>query len=154
MPPQSAGILLFRRRPGAIEFLLIHPGGPFWAKKDAGAWSIPKGEINPGEDPLAAARREFNEETGFTAPPDAIPLTPVRLRSGKLIHAWAAEGDCDATAIRSITFTMEWPPRSGKHADFPEADRAVWFSAAEAKAKLHPAQAPLIDQLLNHLAAK
>jgi predicted NUDIX family NTP pyrophosphohydrolase len=144
---RSAGILLHRRRGGAIEVFLVHPGGPFWKNRDAGAWSIPKGEYAEGEDALDAAKREFAEETGFPLSGTTLPLEPVRQRSGKLVHAWAVEGDCDAAAVRSNLFSMEWPPRSGRMAEFPEVDRAEWFPLEEARRRIHPAQAPLLDQL-------
>ena len=144
---RSAGILLYRRADGMLELLLVHPGGPFWAKRDLGAWTIPKGEIVEGEDPLAAARRELTEETGVAANPSAIALTPLRQAGGKLVLAWAVEGDCDASRIRSNTFTMEWPPRSGRMAQFPEVDRAAWFEPGEARRRILPSQAPFIDEL-------
>ncbi len=147
----SAGILLYRRVGDTIEFFLVHPGGPFWAKKDLGSWSIPKGEYGPEEEPLAAARREFNEETGFAVDGDFIALTPLKQRSGKLISAWAVEGSIDETAINSNMFSMEWPPKSGKSAEFPEVDRAGWFGPVEARLKLIPGQVPFIDSLLAHL---
>ena len=146
---RSAGILLYRRAVGGLEVLLVHPGGPFWTnKKDAGAWSIPKGEYEPGEDPLAAARREFEEELG-SAPPNgqALEIGEVRQRSGKLVCAWALEGDLDATAAFSNTFTMEWPPRSGQTQEFPEVDRAEWFGVEDAREKINPAQAAFLDRL-------
>ncbi|HZW07346.1 MAG TPA: NUDIX domain-containing protein [Phycisphaerales bacterium] len=147
MPETSAGILLFRRAP-ALQVLLVHPGGPFWKSKDAGAWTIPKGKVEPGEEPLAAALREFTEETGVTPPPSVpIALTPVRLKSGKAVHAWAVEGDCDAAAIVSNTVRMEWPPRTGRFIDIPEVDRAAWLTTTEAADKINPAQLPLIQQL-------
>ena len=146
---RSAGILLHRRgADGAREVLLVHPGGPFWAKKDAGAWSIPKGEYDDGEDARAAALREFAEELGAPPPDgDLVDLGEVRQRSGKTVVAWALEGDADADAIRSNTFTMEWPPRSGTMREFPEVDRAGWFGLDEAREKILPAQAPLLDRL-------
>ncbi len=147
MAKQSAGILLFRRRDAAIEVFLVHPGGPFWAKKDDGVWSLPKGEISPGEDALAAARREFQEETGFTLEGPMDPLTPVKQPSGKIIHAWVKEGDCDALAVRSNTFVMEWPPRSGRKQEFPEIDRAGWFSISEALIKIGQGQIPFLLEL-------
>ena len=157
MPSRSAGILLYRRS-AAPEVLLVHPGGPFWAKKDAGAWSIPKGEYDEGDDPRACALREFEEELGTPLPPgtDLVELGTVRQKSGKLITAYAAEGDLDAGAIRSNTFTIEWPPRSGRMRDFPEVDRAAWFSLEQANEKLNPAQAELLVRLaplLNRRAA-
>jgi predicted NUDIX family NTP pyrophosphohydrolase len=144
----SAGILLVRRREHGLEVFLVHPGGPFWARKDLGAWSIPKGEIAEGEDPLAAARRELQEETGFTFDGDARPLTPLRQPSGKTVIAFAVEGDCDPAALRSNLFSMEWPPKSGQHAEFPEVDRGAWFPLEEARAKILKGQAPFLDELL------
>jgi predicted NUDIX family NTP pyrophosphohydrolase len=138
MPKQSAGVLLFRRRGGALEVFLVHPGGPFWAKKDLGAWSIPKGEYEPDEDPLAAARREFAEEIGILPAGDFVTLSPVRQRSGKIVRAFAIEGDLDPKTITSNTFVVEWPPRSGKRREFPEIDRAGWFPLEAAKEKLIP----------------
>src|SRR3954471_13014343 len=145
---RSAGILLHRRRDGAHEVLLVHPGGPFWAKKDAGAWSIPKGEYEDGEDARACALREFAEELG-SPPPDGelVDLGEVRQRGGKVVTAWALAGDADADAIRSNTFTMEWPPRSGTMREFREVDRAAWFALDEARERILPAQAPLLDRL-------
>ncbi|HUQ48954.1 MAG TPA: NUDIX domain-containing protein [Gemmatimonadaceae bacterium] len=144
----SAGILMYRRTGDtSIEVFLIHPGGPFWAKKDIGAWSIPKGEYGNGEEPLDAARREFREETGFDADGEFIPLEPVKQKGGKVVSAWAIEGSIDAAAIKSNTFSMEWPPKSGRQAEFPEADKAAWFSTKDARAKINPAQAAFIDVL-------
>lgn len=147
MPKTSAGLLLFRRRPTGTEVLLLHPGGPFWAKKDEGAWSIPKGEVEPDEDLLAAAQREFKEETGSMPSGPFIELALVKLKGGKIVHAWAVEGDCDPAAIKSNTFTMEWPPRSGRMAEFPEIDRAGWFGLVEAKKRINEGQVPLIEEL-------
>jgi predicted NUDIX family NTP pyrophosphohydrolase len=146
---RSAGILLHRRSgDGALEVLLVHPGGPFWAKKDLGAWSIPKGEYEDGEDALAAARREFAEELGSPAADgELVALGEVRQKSGKVVTAWALEGDIDADAVTSNTFTMEWPPRSGRTREFPEVDRAAWFGLDEARERILPAQAPLLDRL-------
>jgi|SRR5688572_426069 len=142
----SAGLLLFRRN-GNLEVLLVHPGGPLWTKKDEGAWSIPKGEIDPGEDPLAAARREFEEELGYPVTGEFIELAPVRQASGKVVHAWAVEGDFDPAALISGTFTMEWPPRSGRQQQFPEVDRVEWFTIDDAKRKINKAQIALLDEL-------
>ena len=152
MAKRSAGILLHRAGPEGVEVLLVHPGGPFWAKKDAGAWSIPKGEHEEGEDARACALREFEEETGSAPPADAlIDLGEVRQKNGKRVTAWAAEGDLDADAVRSNTFTMQWPPRSGRTQEFPEIDRAGWFGADEAREKLIPAQGAFVDRLLERL---
>lgn len=142
----SAGLLLYRKGDGT-EVFLVHPGGPFWAKKDAGAWSIPKGEVGPGEDPLAAAKREFREETSFEMDGEFIELRPVKQAGGKVVQAWAVEGDCDAGAVRSNTITIEWPPRSGRKMEIPEVDRAAWFGLDEARAKINAAQAAFLDEL-------
>jgi predicted NUDIX family NTP pyrophosphohydrolase len=147
MPKQSAGLLLYRRGPEGAEVFLVHPGGPFWAKKDEGAWSIPKGEFEAGEDPLAAAVREFEEETGVRIAGRFLPLDPVVQSSGKRVVAWAVEGDIDAAAIRSDTFTIEWPPRSGRQQAFPEVDRGAWFRLDEAKRRILASQRPLLEQL-------
>jgi predicted NUDIX family NTP pyrophosphohydrolase len=147
MAKQSAGLLLYRVRQAAPEVFLVHPGGPFWVKKDTGAWSIPKGEAEPDEDLLARARREFTEETGFDVDGEFRPLAPVRQSGGKIVHAWAVEGDCDAAAIKSNTFDLEWPPRSGRVQAFPEVDRAQWFALAAAREKINRAQLGLIDEL-------
>ena len=146
-PKTSAGILLYRRRGGALEVLLVHPGGPFWARKDDGAWSIPKGEPLAGEDLLGAAKREFFEETGVPLDGDFQALAPVRRPGGKTVHAWAVEGDCDPAAVRSNSFALEWPPRSGRRQEFPEIDRAGWFDLATARRKLTAGQLGLVDQL-------
>jgi len=143
----SAGILLYRKRGDEIEVFLVHPGGPFWAKKDEGAWSIPKGEYAEGEDPLAVAKREFQEETGSEASGNFMVLTALKQPSGKVISAWALKGDLDATSIKSNTFTMEWPPGSGKLQEFLEVDRAMWCDLATARKKLLPGQRPFLDQL-------
>lgn len=143
----SAGILLYRHR-DELEVFLVHPGGPFWAKKDLGAWSLPKGEVQEGEDPLAAALREFGEETGFAVDGELRPLRPLRQSSGKTIVAWAVEGDCDPAKLRSGLFSMEWPPRSGKRQEFPEVDRGAWFTLPEARRRIVPGQAPFLDELL------
>lgn len=148
MPTRSAGILLYRLTRGTPEVLLVHPGGPLWARKDAGAWSIPKGEHGGDEDPQASARREFEEETGTALPPGNLAdLGTVRLKSGKVVTAWAAEGDLDPATIRSNLFRLEWPPRSGRVQAFPEVDRAGWFGLEEARMKLNPAQAAFLDRL-------
>lgn len=144
---RSAGILLYRRRGDELEVFLVHPGGPFWAKKDLGAWSLPKGELEEGEEPLAAALREFTEETGFSAEGEPRPLQPLKQRSGKTILAWAVEGDCDPAKMRSGMFSMEWPPRSGRQQEFPEADRGAWFTIAEARQRIIAGQAPFLDEL-------
>jgi predicted NUDIX family NTP pyrophosphohydrolase len=150
VPARSAGILLYRRDP--LEVLLVHPGGPFFARKDLGVWSIPKGEYDPDEDPLVCARREFEEELGSALPPgDVVSLGEVTQKSGKVVTAFAAEGDIDATAAKSNTFTLEWPPRSGRTAEFPEIDRAEWFSPDAAREKLVPAQVAFVDRLLETL---
>jgi predicted NUDIX family NTP pyrophosphohydrolase len=148
MPKQSAGLLMFRLRDGEPEVLLVHPGGPFWATKDEGAWSIPKGEFPAEEQPLAAAQREFEEETGCRARGPFIPLTPVTQRSGKLVHAWAVEGDCNAALLRSNVFSLEWPPNSGRRQEFPEVDRAEWFSVPVALRKINPAQRAFLTELV------
>ena len=151
MGKESAGLLLYRRRQGKLEVFLVHPGGPFWAKKDAGAWSIPKGEYGPDEDPLDAARREFNEETGLSATGPFQPLTPLKQKSGKLIQAFACEGEADPEKLKSNTFTLEWPPHSGKQQKFPEVDRAAWFPLAKAKEKIHPGQKGFLEELSRSL---
>jgi predicted NUDIX family NTP pyrophosphohydrolase len=145
---QSAGLVLYRQRDGKLEVLLVHPGGPFWQKRDEGAWSIPKGELAENEDRMQVARREFQEELG-TAPPEGegIPLGDVRQAGGKVVHAWALPGDLDVTRIVSNTFEIEWPPRSGKMQPFPEVDRAGWFDLVSARRKLIPAQRLFIDRL-------
>lgn len=147
MSKPSAGLLAYRYRQGVLEVLLVHPGGPFWAKKDAGAWSIPKGEILVDEDPVTAAKREFQEETGFAPAAEVIALGAVRQPGGKMIHAWAFQGDFDLAGFRSNVFTMEWPPRSGKQGEFPEADRAGWFSMALAREKLLRGQVGFLEAL-------
>jgi predicted NUDIX family NTP pyrophosphohydrolase len=149
-PVRSSGVLLYRRTNGVVEVLLGHMGGPFWAKKDDGAWSIPKGEHDPDEDAEAAARREFAEETGAAAPTALHPLGEVKGR--KLLTAWAGEGDLDTGAITSNTFELEWPPRSGRMQSFPEIDRAAWFDLDTARTKLVKAQVPFLDRLAAHLS--
>lgn len=149
---RSAGLLLHRRVGGALEVLLVHPGGPVWARRDAGAWSIPKGEYAPEEEPLAAARREFAEELG-SAPPEGetIELGEVRQKSGKRVRAWAIAGDLEPDRIHSNRFTMQWPPRSGRMQEFPEVDRAAWFGLERAREKINPAQVALVDRLVAEL---
>jgi predicted NUDIX family NTP pyrophosphohydrolase len=153
---ESAGVLLFRDR-AALTLLLVHPGGPFWAKKDLGAWTIPKGEPDPGEDLRRCALREMGEELGPAAPAvdaaDLIELGSIRQKGGKRVHAWAAEAEFDPAALASNSFELEWPPRSGGHQQFPEVDRAEWFDPDEARRRILPAQAGLIDRLLDSLAA-
>ena len=151
MKKRSAGILAWRRGADGPEFFLVHPGGPFWKNKDDGAWSIPKGEIDPDEEPLSAAQREFEEETGLRIGGTFTPLAPVKIASGKMIEAWAIEHDLDASAITSNSFEIEWPPRSGKKQAFPEVDRAGWFSATDALCKINKGQVPLLTQLLNRI---
>lgn len=151
MPRKSAGILLYRLKNHQPEFFLVHPGGPLHAKKDLGAWSIPKGEFTDGEEPLAAARREFEEETGKRIEGRFQELTPVKQKSGKLVYAWALEGDFDEKGLVCNLFTMEWPPRSGQYNSFPEVDRGEWFAAEPAKQKMISAQAALIDELIHLL---
>ena len=147
MAKTSAGLLMFRVSSGALQVLLVHPGGPFWAKKDEEAWSIPKGELAVGEAPLIAARREFEEETGCRAQGPFIPLTPITQRGGKIVQAWAVEGDCDPARLRSNLFSLEWPPKSGKRQQFPEVDRAEWFSVPVALRKISPAQRGFVSEL-------
>jgi predicted NUDIX family NTP pyrophosphohydrolase len=155
MPAQTtAGLLMYRRQGEGIEALLVHPGGPFWAKKDEGAWSIPKGIPDNGEDLLAAARREFHEETGFNAEGDFTPLGAHKQPGGKIVHAWAFEGDCDPSKLVSNDFEMEWPPKSGRRARFPEVDRAAWFGPREATTKILRGQQPILAQLFALLGVK
>jgi predicted NUDIX family NTP pyrophosphohydrolase len=150
----SSGILIYRFSGGEPEVLLVHPGGPFWAKKDAGAWSVPKGEVNEGEDLLDAARRELEEETGARPDGPFRPLGSVRQKGGKVVHAWAVEGDLDVSRVRSNTYSMEWPPRSGKIREFPEVDQVGWFGLVEARVKILPSQAPLLERLVELLGAQ
>jgi len=150
MTKTSAGLLMYRRRDGRLEVLLVHPGGPFWSRRDAGAWSIPKGELDDAEDPLEAACREFAEETGLRPEGPFIELPTVRQKAGKVVRAWAVEGDWDPSLLRSNTFEIEWPPKSGQMAEFPEVDRAELFDLATAREKINAGQVPLLD----HLAAK
>ncbi len=148
MPKRSAGILMFRRRGGEVEVLLMHPGGPFWAKKDVGAWSIPKGEYSEGEDAFAVAKREFEEETGARPQGDFYPLGEVVQRGRKIVTAWALQGDFDPATLRSNSFELEWPPKSRRKASFPEVDRAQWFSPADARRKILASQGEFITRLL------
>ena len=147
MSKKSAGLLLFRETSAGLEVLLVHPGGPFWAKKDAGSWSIPKGEFT-GEEPLAAAQREFEEELGARPVGDFIPLQPLEQPGGKLVFAWALRADFDPSSLNSNTFSMEWPPKSGRQHDFPEVDKAAWFGLETARRKILKGQAPFLDQLV------
>jgi predicted NUDIX family NTP pyrophosphohydrolase len=150
---ESAGLVLYRARDGKTEVLLVHPGGPFWKRRDEGVWSIPKGEIEPGETRLDVARREFQEELGMPPPDgDLAPLGSIRQAGGKVVHAWASPGDLDASRISSGTFTLEWPPRSGRMQEFPEVDRAAWFDLATARRMILPAQSALLDRLEEQLS--
>jgi predicted NUDIX family NTP pyrophosphohydrolase len=151
---RSAGILLYRKRGDRVEVFLVHPGGPFWAGKDEGAWSIPKGEYAEGDDPLATAQREFHEETGSRVTGSFHPLSPLTQPSGKVISAWAVEGDLDPATVRSNSFSLEWPPRSGQTREFPEVDRGAWFDLAAAHEKLQPGQRDFLDQLRHTLSAQ
>jgi predicted NUDIX family NTP pyrophosphohydrolase len=153
MAKLSAGLLMFRGRHGALEVFLVHPGGPFWKNKDDGAWSIPKGEYSQGEDRLEAARREFREETGFEPGTELIPLGEARQPSGKIVTVWAFEGDCDPAGLRSNTFSIEWPPKSGQSREFPEVDRADWFPIDIARTKILKGQLSFLDRLGSKLAA-
>lgn len=147
MPEQSAGLLIYRHRHGRIEVFLVHPGGPFWTRKDRHAWSIPKGEYTDGETPLEAAKREFREETGFVAEGAFQDLGAVRQSGGKIVRAWACAGDYDPETLASNTFTLEWPPGSGRQQTFPEVDRAAWFPLAAARQKIHKSQELFLDRL-------
>jgi predicted NUDIX family NTP pyrophosphohydrolase len=151
MPKKSAGILLYRNISGYPEVLLVHPGGPLWAKRDESAWSIPKGELEENENPLAAARREFAEETGSAVTGEALPLEPLRQPSGKIVYAWAIKGDFDPASLKSNTFSLEWPPKSGRQQEFPEIDQAGWFSMPAARKKILPGQAGFLTQLIRLL---
>jgi predicted NUDIX family NTP pyrophosphohydrolase len=151
MAKVSAGLLMYRTRGGELEFLLAHPGGPFWKQRDAGAWTIPKGEIHPGEEPLCAAKREFEEEIGLKPEGNFLELQPITQKGGKIVHAWAFEGECDTAHIHSNTFQMEWPPRSGKFTTCPEVDRACFFQMTEAKQKINPAQVSFLEELQQSL---
>lgn len=154
MPQRSAGVLLYRRKGRGIEVLLVHPGGPYWARKDDGAWSIPKGLIEPGEDPWAVALREFAEETGAPLQGDLVPLGAFAQSRAKTIEVWATEGDFDPATLRSNTFSIEWPPRSGRLQDFPEVDRAQWFTPQVAFDKILKGQRPVIEALMQRLAGR
>jgi len=147
MPRISSGLIMYRRAAKGIEVLLVHPGGPFWKNKDAGAWSIPKGQACEGEDLLACAKREFQEETGHLLPGPFYPLAPIRQKGGKWVFAWATSGDLDAAAIKSNTFEMEWPPRSGRMQSFPEVSKGAWFDILTAAQIINPAQTALLDEL-------
>jgi predicted NUDIX family NTP pyrophosphohydrolase len=147
MPKHSAGLVIYRRRGGALEVFLVHPGGPFWQNKDLGAWSIPKGEFAAGEDPLQVAQRELHEETGLTVAGPFVPLEPIRQRGGKIVHAFLVEADFEPADVKSNTFTLEWPRGSGTSKTFPEVDRAAWFSIAEANEKILASQRPLLEEL-------
>jgi predicted NUDIX family NTP pyrophosphohydrolase len=151
MSKKSAGLLLFRQGPQGLEVLLVHPGGPFWASKDDGTWSIPKGEFGEEEDPLAAAKREFEEETGARPEGEFLPLEPLKQPGGKLVFAWAVRSDFDPSGLKSNTFSMEWPPRSGRRQEFPEVDRAAWFGVESARRKMLRGQVGFLDRLTRHL---
>jgi predicted NUDIX family NTP pyrophosphohydrolase len=153
MPPVSAGLLLYRRRESGVQVFLVHPGGPFWERKDEGAWSVPKGLVDAGEEELACARREFREETGFEAPSGGTErdLGTHRQPSGKRLHVWAVEGDCDAAQLSSNLFEMEWPPKSGRRAQFPEVDRGDWFDRSEALVKIARGQRPVLERFYEEL---
>ncbi len=155
MTAESAGLLVYRLREGKVEVLLVHPGGPFWKRRDDGAWSIPKGEIEPGEARLEVARREFQEELG-QPPPDGepMPLGTVRQAGGKVVHAWAVSGDLEVGRITSVSFAIEWPPKSGKRQEFPEVDRAAWFGLDEARRKILPAQETFVNRLEEMLSGR
>jgi predicted NUDIX family NTP pyrophosphohydrolase len=153
MSKRSAGLLMYRRAGAGVEVLLVHPGGPFWAKKDLGAWSIPKGEYAAGEEPLAVAMREFEEETGARPRGDFLPLGESVQPSRKIVTAWAVEGDFDVGALKSNLFELEWPPKSGRRTSFPEVDRAEWFSIEHARKKILPGQSAFLDRLLSALGA-
>jgi predicted NUDIX family NTP pyrophosphohydrolase len=152
MAKESAGLLIYRRRKGTLEVFLVHPGGPFWMRKDLGAWSIPKGEFASGDDPLAAAKRELSEETGICVEGEFVPLLPIRQRGGKVVHAWLVEADFEPGELKSNTFELEWPRGSGKWKSFPEIDRAEWFPIDVAREKILESQRPLLDQLLSRVS--
>jgi predicted NUDIX family NTP pyrophosphohydrolase len=152
MTKVSAGLLMYRKRNQQLEVLLVHLGGPFWTKKDAGAWFVPKGEVNPSENELSAAKREFAEETGLAPGENLLPLGSVKHKSGKKVSAWAFEGDCDPAALRSNTFEMEWPPHSGKTREFPEIDRAAFFTLDAAREKMHPTEFEFVPRLIKAIS--
>jgi predicted NUDIX family NTP pyrophosphohydrolase len=151
MPKRSAGLIMYRRRNSEIEVFLVHPGGPFWSKKDLGAWSIPKGEYLDAEEPLLVAKREFEEETGFVPRGDFIRLGDLKQPGGKIVSAWAFEGDCDPKKLKSNTFMMEWPPRSGRQIEVPEVDRGCWYSIEDARHRLLSGQRSFLDRLLENV---
>ncbi|PYT10770.1 MAG: NUDIX hydrolase [Acidobacteria bacterium] len=151
MPKRSAGLLMYRNRDGAVEVFLVHFGGPFWRKKDLGSWSIPKGEHTESEEPLEAAKREFQEETGFVAEGAFIPLGELKQAGGKTVAVWAIEGECDPARLKSNTFSLEWPPRSGRHIEVPEVDRGAWFTIEEARSRILQGQLPFLDRLMQKL---
>ena len=151
MPQVSAGLLMYRKSGSSVEIFLVHPGGPFWAKKEEGVWSIPKGLVDPGEDKLEAAKREFAEETSVIPSGPFLELGQIRQKSGKQVYAWACEGNCDPPSIKSNTFTLEWPPRSGRMSEFPEIDRGEFFATAEALRKINPRQAEFVNRLKDRL---
>jgi predicted NUDIX family NTP pyrophosphohydrolase len=153
MAKESAGLLLYRKREGVLEFLLVHPGGPLWKNKDLGSWTIPKGEVQPGEDRFGSAQREFEEELGLAPRGNFIPLTPIKQKGGKVVHAWAIEGEWDPSKLRSNTFTLEWPPRSGRSQEFPEVDRADFFDLGAARTKINQAQVNLLEELQRKLSS-
>ena len=152
MAKRSAGLLMYRWAGDLLEVFLVHPGGPFWAKKDEGAWSIPKGEYSESDDPLDAAKREFEEETGIAPAGELIQLSDIKQAGGKIVKAWAIEGDCDASKIRSNMFAMEWPPRSGKMTEFPEVDRGEWFSMGTARTRINKGQVAFLDEFVTKVA--
>ncbi len=152
MPKRSAGVLLYRRNEHGLEVFLVHPGGPYWSKKDLGAWSIPKGQYTDAEDTLAAARREFNEETGFNLDGVFIPLGSIKQTGGKVVTVWALEGDCDPAKLTSNLCQLQWPPRSGKTIEFPEVDRGGWFSLHEAQHRILPSQSPMLMRLVENVS--
>jgi predicted NUDIX family NTP pyrophosphohydrolase len=154
MTKRSAGLLMYRRRNDELEVFLVHPGGPYWAKKDVGAWSIPKGEYTEEEQAIDAAKREFEEETGFAVEGELLDIGQVKQPGGKIVSAWAFEGDCDPASLRSNTFSMEWPRRSGQQREFPEVDRGSWYSVAGAREKLMTGQLAFLDRLVRHIALR